>query len=262
MENSMRILNLNFHFNDFYKSLEAQGPKLLFLDYDGTLSPFHVEPKMATPYPGIIDLLNSILENESVRLVIITGRAVRDIQPLLQLEQAVEIWGSHGRERLLPNGSHEQMHVSVQQQTGLDQGVTSVSKLEPLIVAEPKPGAVAFHWRSLKIEHVLQFETELVNELNKIAAHHKLSVQTFNGGIELLIPGTDKGKAVHAVMKELLPDTSVAYLGDDLTDEDAFRELKDKGLSVLVSPSLRKTRADLWIQPPEDLFWFLKKWVG
>ncbi|MBU1936081.1 trehalose-phosphatase, partial [bacterium] len=54
---------------------------------------------------------------------------------------------------------------------------------------------------------------------------------------------------------------TVAYLGDDLTDEDAFRVLKGKGLGVLVRPEFRPTTADLWLQPPDDLIEFLKNWI-
>jgi trehalose-6-phosphatase len=52
----------------------------------------------------------------------------------------------------------------------------------------------------------------------------------------------------------------VAYLGDDLTDEDAFRALKGKGLSVLVRKESRTTEADCWLKPPDELLDFLKKW--
>jgi len=51
-----------------------------------------------------------------------------------------------------------------------------------------------------------------------------------------------------------------AYLGDDLTDEDAFKQLGQRGLKVLVRKVLRDTLADIWLEPPDELIWFLKKW--
>ena len=51
-----------------------------------------------------------------------------------------------------------------------------------------------------------------------------------------------------------------SYLGDDLTDEDAFRALKGRGLSVLVRNELRETLADIWLKPPGELIDFLLKW--
>jgi trehalose-phosphatase len=53
---------------------------------------------------------------------------------------------------------------------------------------------------------------------------------------------------------------AAAYLGDDLTDEDAFGAMAGKGLRVLVRPTLRDTLADLWLRPPEELVDFLLRW--
>jgi trehalose 6-phosphate phosphatase len=56
------------------------------------------------------------------------------------------------------------------------------------------------------------------------------------------------------------PDTAVAYLGDDRTDEDAFMALRGRGLAVLVRPDLRATAAEVWIRPPDELLLFLQRW--
>jgi trehalose 6-phosphate phosphatase len=57
------------------------------------------------------------------------------------------------------------------------------------------------------------------------------------------------------------PDTPAAYLGDDATDERAFRAISGRGLSVLVRPSWRQTAAELWLRPPEELLDFLNRWL-
>ena len=56
----------------------------------------------------------------------------------------------------------------------------------------------------------------------------------------------------------------MAYLGDDLTDEAAFRAVNDAGLSslsVLVRQEWRETSAEVWLRPPEELKGFLKRWI-
>jgi len=53
----------------------------------------------------------------------------------------------------------------------------------------------------------------------------------------------------------------VAYLGDDLTDEDAYKALGNKGLKVLVGAKSRKSLADIQINPPVELLAFLDKWI-
>ena len=256
----MRILNVKFDFNSFYRALDGKGSKLLFLDYDGTLAPFHAEPKLAFPYPGVLDILDEIITNASTRIVIISGRAIQDLQPLLGLEGKVEMWGTHGRERQLTDGTYQLAEITAEQKRGLGVGIAKVLALDPHVRAEPKPGAVAFHWRDLKVSRILAIKEPMAIELDKIAQDHQLVVKTFDGGLELIAPDLDKGTAVREVLKEVNPDTTIAYLGDDLTDEDAFRELKYKGLSVLVAGSIRGTQAELWLRPPDELIWFLEKW--
>lgn len=56
------------------------------------------------------------------------------------------------------------------------------------------------------------------------------------------------------------PSAAIAYLGDDLTDEDAFQALDTRGLRVLVRDALRPTAADIWLQPPDELLDFLRSW--
>jgi trehalose-6-phosphatase len=53
----------------------------------------------------------------------------------------------------------------------------------------------------------------------------------------------------------------VAYLGDDRTDEDAFKALAGRGLAVLVREELRPTAAAVWLRPPVELLDFLQRWM-
>jgi len=76
-----------------------------------------------------------------------------------------------------------------------------------------------------------------------------------------MIPGRDKGDAIRAILTETKPDAAVAYLGDDQTDEDAFRALKGRGLTALVRPQSRPTAADIWLQPPQELIEFFDDWL-
>ena len=92
------------------------------------------------------------------------------------------------------------------------------------------------------------------------AAGTALELHGFDGGLEIRPGGHDKGDAVRTVLGEMPSDTVAAYLGDDVTDEDAFTALDGRGLTVLVRGELRTTAAEVWLTPPSDLVAFLERW--
>jgi trehalose 6-phosphate phosphatase len=80
--------------------------------------------------------------------------------------------------------------------------------------------------------------------------------------VELRV-GRDKGGAVDAIVEQADSDTPVVYVGDDLTDESAFlaiNRLPNPHLSVLMRRTWRQTAAEVWLQPPDGLRWFLREW--
>ena len=88
----------------------------------------------------------------------------------------------------------------------------------------------------------------------------------FDGGVELRGTGCTKATAVHSILRDEKPGTPAAYLGDDLTDEDAFLALRQRGaqnptLPVLVRPEPRPSLAHLWLKPPRELLAFLDRWI-
>jgi trehalose 6-phosphate synthase/trehalose 6-phosphate phosphatase len=67
---------------------------------------------------------------------------------------------------------------------------------------------------------------------------------------------------VRRLLAESGPDAAVFYLGDDATDEDAFAVLKNRGISVLVRPEPRPSRADWHLVPPAELLAFLDRLIA
>jgi trehalose-phosphatase len=87
-----------------------------------------------------------------------------------------------------------------------------------------------------------------------------LMLWEFDGGMELRAAGRDKGDVVRTLEQECGDDAVIAYLGDDHTDEDAFAAVPETGAGVLVSAAFRPTAAQLWLQPPDELLMFLRRW--
>ena len=129
-------------------------------------------------------------------------------------------------------------------------------------LAEPKPGSVAVHWRGLEDSVATRIRSTVLLGWLPIADRARLTLQEFEGGVEIKMSGSNKGDAVREFLAELDSAIPVAYLGDDLADEDAFRILQNRGLRILVRPEWRETGADVWLRPPEELLNFLFQWLA
>jgi trehalose-phosphatase len=135
---------------------------------------------------------------------------------------------------------------------------------------ETKPGGVAVHWRGLSPERRAPLEAKVKKLFTSAVEDHGLHLLPFDGGMELRAPGKNKGDAVAAILAEVAPakaateaesEVAAAYLGDDQTDEYAFRAIKGRGIAVLVRPEPRPTVADIWLKPPDELAQFLRNWL-
>lgn len=256
----MKILRAGLDIARFFRELKGAGNRVLFLDYDGTLAPFRAERQSAIPYPGIRELLEAIVSEGRSRLVIISGRSIKDLVPLLGLNKRVEIWGSHGRERLLEDGTYRVAPMESGQETALKAAEELARKAGLGERIEKKPGCLAFHVRGLDEKEAVDLVRYIEDLWHPIVDRARLGLQTFDGGVELRAGGFHKGMAVDTVLKETGEGTVAAYMGDDYTDEDAFRAIKGRGLGVLVRKEFRPTNADLWIVPPGELKVFLDSW--
>jgi trehalose 6-phosphate phosphatase len=230
------------------------------LDYDGTLAPFRREREKAIPYPGIRDILEEIMASGNSRVVIISGRAVADLIPLLGLKRMPEIWGSHGWEHRGRDGSYNLSPASESHLKGLADADFLIEKMKLGDYREEKPRSVALHWRGIPEREVDAVREFARAELNPIAGSYGLHLKYFDGGLELCAPGRNKGDVVRSIIEESPADSFFTYLGDDLTDEDAFEAIADRGLGVLVSPEKRPTKAKLHLIPPDELLEFLNEW--
>lgn len=248
-------------YNSFVGRLCQARKRVLLLDYDGTIAPFCASRNRALPYPLVPELLKRIMNTGRTRVVLISGRAAKEVPELLGLPCHPEIWGTHGLECLYPDGHYEVASISHQALHVLDRARALLQNLGLLHVAEVKHGAIAVHWRGLgamEREHVRAKTYEAWSPLVRDA---DLLLNEFDGGIELRVRMPNKGDVVLAIAAELDSDVPIAYLGDDATDEDAFRALSGRGLTALVRSTYRFTAAQVWIQPPDGLVQFLTEWL-
>ena len=247
----------------FFHGLASGAHPILLLDYDGTLAPFRVDRFQARPWAGVRELLQRIQQQGKTRVAVITGRPAAEIAPMLALDPPLEVWGLHGAERLYPDGRRELEQAPAATQLRLEE-LRQLLKHDSLGgLFEDKANGVVMHWRGRSRGQAEQIERRTRQLFEPLAQLEGLALLEFDAGLELRA-GRNKGGAVEAILAEAGMESPVAYLGDDLSDEAAFRAVNRlglRGLSVLVRRQRRASAARLWLRPPDALKEFLMTWA-
>lgn len=233
----------------------------LALDYDGTLAPFRAERGEARPAPETLPLLHAL--SRRICLGVISGRPLAELDRLLgDLAQKVFLAGAHGWEVRPPGGPAVLPPVPPELQAEVAAAERRAHELlpEPADRAadrvEKKRAGVAAHVRGMPEESAGRWLAAL-RPAWAAFADRGLQLIDFDGGIELRVPARDKGRALSEFLAHC-PDADLAiYVGDDRTDEDAFRALPARGLGVKVGPGA--TAADLSLPGIEAVPEFLAR---
>ncbi len=247
----------------FFNGIAAQGRSALLLDYDGTLAPFRVDRFTSRPWVGVRELLARIQGQGRTRMAVITGRPAAEIAPMLRLDPPLEVWGLHGAERLYPDGGRVLEEAPPATQARLEELRAHLRRDSLGGLFEDKANGVVMHWRGASRRKAKEIERRTRELFEPLAQMEGLALLDFEAGLELRV-GRNKGGAVEAILAEGGIDEPVAFLGDDLSDEAAFRAVNrvgPRGLSVLVRRERRETAAEIWLKPPGELKGFLERWV-
>lgn len=203
----------------------------LFLDFDGTLVELAETPDAISVPSTLCPLLEMLSERLRGRVAIVSGRSIADVERHLCCE-GVALSGSHGLELRLQSGEHVPLAPPVDLAMLIEK-IRRFAEEDPGFVVEVKPASVALHFRKVpqEAERAERFMAAL-------AKRSGLSLQPGKMVLELRPNGADKGDAVRAFMAE--PEFGGArpvFIGDDVTDEDAFEAVRDMGgVGILVGP--------------------------
>jgi trehalose-phosphatase len=242
--------------------LAGRRDGLLLLDYDGTLAPFTPRRDEARPYPGVIDVLARLPETGSGRFAVVTGRPAATAAAFLAPARPSAVWGCHGAERLVP-GQPSPLGPATAPETraALDRAMALALSAAGGEALESKPAGLALHWRGVPAQAREALEARVGPAWAELARQSGLALHSFDGGLELRLPGFHKGLAVTAMARDN-PHSTLVYVGDDLTDEDAFQALGPGGVGVLAGRHDRPSAARYALTPPEELLRFLAAWAG
>ncbi|SNR78157.1 trehalose 6-phosphate synthase [Humidesulfovibrio mexicanus] len=244
-----------------FRAFLSAPRKLLMLDYDGTLAPFSVERHKAAPYVGVRSHLETLCRASDWRVVIVSGRLATEVSSLLGLPKGLEVFGSHGAERLDPGGTISRAPLPPAWERALADARFWAEGQAVTQQLEEKHGCLALHVRGLTPPKAAELLAAATHAFGHMAQAAGAEVLPFDGGVELRCHACNKRHAVERLLAEERArhgqGLAVAYLGDDLTDEDAFSALGGEGLAVLVARRGRSSLARHLLRPPGELLEFL-----
>ncbi|MFC4875010.1 trehalose-phosphatase [Negadavirga shengliensis] len=241
------------------KLIGAKEP-VLFLDYDGSLTPIVSNPEEAV----LSEKAKKIIEGLAgiITVGVISGRDRQDVKSKVGLDNVVYA-GSHGFDITGPEGLEEQNRKGQEVLPALDEAESHLKKklrgIEGVLI-ERKKYAIAVHYRNVEKERVDDVKKAVLEE---VAVQKGLKKGTGKKILELK-PDLDwhKGKALMWLMDALKlkeDDYFPVFIGDDVTDEDAHKAVYEKGLGIIVGSHRQKTYATYKLENPDEVIRFLDK---
>lgn len=207
----------------------------LFLDYDGTLVPFSKHPKLAVPNQELINLLHRIASDENTRVTIISGRDSDTLEEWFN-DLPVNLVAEHGASIRRKNGEWTH-HREVDQswKPVIRPTMELYAQRSPGSFVEEKTHTLAWHYRNVLPELGFIRSRELLDNLHHLVRNTPLQIIDGNRVIEVRVSGVDKGSVAKVLLQEENYDFIMA-VGDDKTDEDMFKALADKAITVKIGP--------------------------
>jgi trehalose-phosphatase len=232
----------------------------VFLDYDGTLSPIVPRPEDAVldePVRATVRRLAAVCA-----VAVISGRDLADVRERVGLDEIVYA-GSHGFDIAGPGGLRRE-HPEAQAilaalskaEAALRERVTDI----PGAQIERKKYSIAIHFRNVAEGGAADVEAAV----DAVAAGHADLRKGHGKKVFELQPRLDwhKGRAVEWLLEALelnSPEVLPLYVGDDLTDEDAFQTLRGRGVGIVVRDEPRPTVAHYALEDPAEVDVFLNR---
>jgi trehalose 6-phosphate phosphatase len=243
------------HLDAWRAAWRRSGVLVLLLDFDGTLAPIVERPEAAAPLPAALAATRRLAARADVRMAVISGRGLADVRSRLPLE-GVDYAGNHGME--IEGPGLDEIHPEARAaRPRLEEAAESVRALvarTPGALLEDKGLTLSVHYRMSPEGPAAEMRAGV-----RAAVAPLPGVRLTEGKMVLEIRPEvdwDKGKAVRFLLDRMRPPAGapILYLGDDTTDEDAFRELAGRGEGVLVTeqPAMA-TAAGSWVRDPVEV---------
>ncbi len=220
---------------------------LVATDFDGVLAPIVSDPDDAAPLDGSMAALGALAAAPDTTVAIVSGRELAQLDHLVPEPERFVLVGSHGAEIGETLVSDEDRALLDETIAGLDE----LSQRIPGLRVEPKVLSVAVHVRQVQGPD----RDRALAEIDDIRERWPAKVVTGKEVVELSVADATKGDAV-IELKARTAATVAVYIGDDVTDEDAFAVLGPADVGVKVGQG--ETLASVRLDEPADVTRFLE----
>jgi trehalose 6-phosphate phosphatase len=263
VENEVKNITVNPVYLKSSKSALLNNKKLVFfLDYDGTLTPIVSRPELAIMSEEMREVIRNL--SKKFTIAIVSGRARKTVEDFVKID-GIFYAGSHGFDIKGPEMSLIQ--------PAAENAVSLISKIiEQLkkdighiegVIIEDKKFSVGVHYRLVDESFIPSIKKIVEAKLDK---YIELRLMSGKKVFEIL-PAFywDKGKAMRWILEALdisFNDATIVYIGDDTTDEDAFRMIRSRGVGILVADEPKPSSADFLLRSCREVKGFFEKIIN
>ena len=246
------------HTEKILARLKTANRIFFFLDYDGTLTPIVSHPEKAILPEETRALLLALKKNPKFLLAIVSGRSLKDIRKLVGLKGVYYV-GNHGLEVFAPKrGIKKLVPEEVVPELGrIRDRLNNQLKDVDGVLIEDKEWILAIHYRNVDPRQVPPIFMALKQEIK--GSMVPLCLGYGKMVFEIKPQSTvNKGTTVLRLLDQVNQDEVLPiYIGDDQTDEDAFKVLKKEGITIFVG-FLGNSSAKYYVKNPSEVYQFLK----
>ncbi len=235
--------------------------RILFLDYDGTLSWFKKNPEDARPDEDLYNILEDLTGDKNNTVTIISGRDKETLGRWFPDKWKLHFIAEHGVWLKEPDGDwHMMEQIDNEWKTSVLPLLEFFVDQTPQTFIEHKNFSLVWHYRKADPDLGVQRAWELKDELRYLTANLNLEIMDGDKVLEIKYSGINKGRAALQKIGNEIFDFTFA-IGDDWTDEYTFDLIPSEAYTIKVGS--KTTKANYYVNTVDDvraLLWeFVKR---
>lgn len=246
--------------------LRTKENVILLTDFDGTLTPIRKHPDLAILSDEIRQILINFSHNKTIVLGIITGRSLKQIKKLVNIQDALYV-ANHGIELEVPGVRSTCPEAKKARSTLRHIYMKLLKSLRNIegIYVEDKGLSVSLHYRAVKNIDDANEVSRTLHAITKSFLERKMILLSEGKMVYEIRPPVKRNKAsaiqwllTHYFPLEFRENALLIYLGDDKADIEVFDSLRGKGLTIFVGNPLDTSVADYYVHSPDEVKTFLE----